>query len=467
MEQIGFLIISLIFTGCATLKIIERYPEDNIPPWVKGAPPDGCFRGVAMNVKDEKEGCRLTLEDVKRQVCNSIGLEIREEYERRVMAYNDQVDRKIVADLKCTSAALLEDIDSSIRDTYFEKWIQKTRYGKEYFCNYYVLVYYPQTKINVMKRKTAEENEKRLHSLEQSLAFGDEQKNKGDLIKALRSYVYALFIADTLFSSREIRVLECTYKVADLVGSLHLSRVSNYSEKPKSMHNVSLKAMVNEVPAVNLPVRFELVSGNGSIDALVFTDAEGIATSQVEMASIQEDNEVRAFIDLTDIFSIDNRLTHFNEVKSVNFVFSTLSKVANVQGGTLYIDKEKESWLKKIPVLKFDLRELNGMGAAFDRYKIELKGLFECKHWLTGKVKSWSRSEVGDFNLNKKMRIEPKSKMNGVLKCNAWLINTFKKMSKEKHSKKIQLILTLYGKDDNGNPCEATMESTPIAENPF
>jgi len=467
MEQIGFLIISLIFTGCATLKIIERYPEDNMPPWVKGAPPDGCFRGVAMNVKDEKEGCRLTLEDVKRQVCNSIGLEIREEYERRVMAYNDQVDRKIVADLKCTAAALLEDIDSSVEDTYFEKWVQKTQYGKEHFCNYYVLVRYPQSKIDEMKSKTEHENEKRLQSLEKCLSFGGEQEKRGDFMEALRTYIYALFIADTLFKNSKIRALECAYEVASLISSLRLVGMGNYVEEHASTHKVVVKASENDVPITNVPVRFEIVSGKGSMGPLVFTDKDGIASSRVSMISIQPDNRIRAFIDFSDILSVDKRLLRLNEIKEVNFVFSTLSKVANVQGGTLCVEKKKESWLKRTPVLEFDLREVNGLGAAFDRYKIEVKGLFESKHWLNRKIKSWSRSEVGDFNLNEKIIVEPKSRVKSVMECNAWLINTFKNISKEKHCKKIELILTLYGKDNNRNPCEVTMESTPIAENPF
>ena len=185
------------------------------------------------------------------------------------------------------------------------------------------------------------------------------------------------------------------------------------------------------------------------------------------MTSIQPDNEIRAFIDLSDILSIDKRLLPLNEIRQVNFVFSTLSKVANVQGGTLYVVKKKESWLKRIPVLRFDLREVNGLGAAFDRYKIEVKGLFESKHWLTRKVKSWSSSEVGEFNLNKKIKIGPKRKVKGTLECNAWLISTFKSMSKEKHCKKIELILILYGKDSKGHPCKVTLQSTSIAENSF
>lgn len=465
MEQIGFLIISLIFTGCATLKIIERYPEDNMPPWVKGAPPDGCFRGVAMNVKDEKEGCRLTLEDVKRQVCNSIGLEIREEYERRVMAYNDQVDRKIVADFKYTSAALLEDIESGIKDTYFEKWMERTDYGKKYFYNYYILVYYPQEKIGEMKRKTAQENDERLSSLKKCISIGEMEEMKGDFIKALRSYIYGLKVADTLFVNRETNILGCTYRIATLVSSLHLVKLSNYSEKPDSKHRVSTRAGIGNILAVNVPVRFEISSGEGKVEPLVFTDVSGIASSSVKMNSICEDNQIRAFVDLTDILSADCRLAFLNEIKEAEFTFSTLSKVANVQGGTLYVDKRKESWFKKTSLLKFDLREVNGLGAAFDRYDLEVKGLFKRKHWLTGRVDSWSKSEVGSFNLNDRIAVKEKSKARGILEWNVWLTDTFKSMSKEKHCKEIQLILTLYGKDDNGSSCKVALQSTPIAVN--
>jgi len=448
------------------MKVIERYPEGNIPEWVKGVVPEGCFRGVAMDARDEKEGWRLALEDVKRQICNAIGFEIREEYERKVMAYNDRVDRKIVADLRCTSAALLEDIDSSIRDTYFEKWMRKTRYGKEYSCNYYLLVYYPQIKIELMKRKTSEENEKRLQSLERCLSFGEEQENKGDFMEALRTYIYALFVADTLFKNSEIRALECTYKVASLISSLRLIGAGNYVEEHASTHKVAVKASANEVPAVDVPVRFEIVSGKGSLDPLVFTDRDGLAFSRVSMASIQPDNRIRAFVDFSDILSIDKRLLSLSEVKNIDFVFSTLSKVANVQGGTLCVDKKRESLFKKIPVFMFDIREVNGLGAVFDRYDIEVKGLFEHKHWLTGRIRSWSRSEVGSFHLGEKVAIEAKGTTKVVSKWNVWLMDTFETMSKEKHCKKIQLILTLHGKDSNGNICKVSMESTPMRANP-
>ena len=467
MKKIGLLIIFLVFTGCATTRIIERYPEDAISPWVKGTPPIGCFRGIAINAGNEREGWYFALEDAKKQICNAIGFETREQYERIVMAYNDRVDKKIVADFKCTSAAFLEDIESSIKDTYFEKWIQKTHYGKEHFCNYYVLIYYPQTKIDQMKRKTEKENEKRLHSIERCLSFGKEQESKGEFMKALRTYIYALFIADTLFRNSEIRALECTYKTAELIASLRLVGMGNYVEEHTSAHKVVVKASVNDVPIINVPVRFEIISGKGRLNPLVFTNREGLASSRVRVTSIQRDNRIRAFVDFSDILLIDKRLLPFNEIKQVNFVFSTLSKVANVQGGTLYVVKKKESWLKRIPVLRFDLREVNGLGATFDRYKIEVKGLFESKHWLTRKVKSWSSSEVGEFNLNKKIKIGPKKEVKGILECNAWLTNTFKSMSKEKHCKKIELILILYGKDNKGHPCKVTLQSTSIAENSF
>jgi hypothetical protein len=447
------------------MKVVERWPQDAVSPWVKGTPPTGYFRGIAINASNEREGWHMALDDVKKQICSSIGFETREEYERQVMAYNNQVDRKIIADFKCTSAALLEDIDSSIKDTYFEKWMQKTHYGKEYFANYYVLVYYPQAKINEMKRKTEEENEKRLSCLDKCLSFAKQEKEKGNFFEALRSYIYALFIANTLFRDREIRVLECKYRIAALVSSLHLLKVSNYSEKPNSMHRVLVKAIVDDIPALNVPVEFEITFGEGKLDRLVFTDKNGLASSTVEMNSIREDNRIRALIDLTEILSADNRLLVLNEIKEVEFIFSTLSKVANVQGGTLYVEKQKAGFLKKIPVLKFDLTELNGLGTTFDRYDVEVKGLFEHKHWLTGRVDSWSISETGSFNLNDKLTVKEKCKAGGILEWNPWLTETFKSMSKEKYCRKIQLILTLHGKDYNGNSCKVALQSTPIAVN--
>lgn len=166
-EKLGLLaIFYFLITGCATLRMVERSPDHAPPEWVKGTPPVGSFRGMAIHASNEKEGWYVALDDVKRQICNAIGFETREEYERKVIAYNDQVDKSVVADLKCTSAAFLEDIDSSVEDTYFEKWTEKTRYGKGYFCNYYVLVRYAQSKINEMKRKTEEQNVIRLDSLQ-------------------------------------------------------------------------------------------------------------------------------------------------------------------------------------------------------------------------------------------------------------------------------------------------------------
>lgn len=445
------------------MKMVECWPKDAISPWVKGAPPSGYFRGIAVNARNEREGWHMALNDAKKQICNSIGFETREKYERKVMVYNSQIDKRVIADLKCTSAALLEDIDSSIKDTYFERWMERTQYGKKYFCNYYVLVHYPQTKINEMKRKTAQENGKRLHNLEKCLSFGEQEESKGNLMKALRTYIYALFIADTLFRNREVRALECTYKVAGLVSSLRLLKELNYSEKPRSMHSVSVRANIGDVPAMNMPVRFEIISGEGIVAPLVFTNKDGIASSGIDMSSIRGDNQVKAFIDLSDILAIDKRLSPLNEIKQVNFTFSTLSKVANVQGGTLYVDKKKESWFKKISLLKFDLREVNGLGAAFDRYDLEVKGLFKRKHWLSGRVKSWSKSEIGSFNLNDKITIKGKGRAKGVLEWNSWLTDTFKSMSKEKYCREILLTLTLYGKDYNGNSCKVTLESTPIA----
>jgi hypothetical protein len=447
------------------MKMVERWPQDAVSPWVKGTPPTGYFRGIAINASNEREGWHMALDDVKKQICSSIGFETREEYERQVMAYNNHVDRKIIADFKCTSAAFLEDIDSSIKDTYFEKWMQKTHYGKEYFANYYVLVYYPQAKINEMKRKTEEENEKRVMCLGKCLSFAKQEKEKGNFFEALRSYIYALFIAHTLFRDREIHVLECKYRIAALVSSLHLLKVSNYSEKPNSMHRVSVKASIDNVPAVNVPVRFEINSGEGKLERIVFTDKNGIASSTVQMSSVSEDNRIRAFIDLIEILSADNRLLVLNEIKEVEFIFSTLSKFANVQAGTLYVDERKESWFKNTSLLKFDLREVNGLGAVFDRYDVEVKGLFEHRHWLTGRTDSWSKSEVGSFNLNDKLTVKEKGKARGVLEWNPWLTETFKSMSKEKYCRKIQLILTLHGKDYNGNSCKVALQSTPIAVN--
>jgi len=467
MKKLGFMIIfCLIFTGCATMKMVERWPQDAISPWVKGAPPSGCFRGIAINVSNEKKGWHTALEDVKKQVCSSIGFETREEYEKRVTAYNDQVDKKIIADFRYTSAALLEDINSSIKDTYFERWMQKTNYGKKYFCNYYVLVHYPQARINEMKYKTEQGNEKRLRSLEKSFAFAEEQANKGEYVKALRTYIYALFIADTLFVNSELRALECIYKIASLITSLRLIAMKNYFERPGSLNKVSVRLMMDGMPAEGVPVRFENRSGTGRVEPLVISSKAGIANSAVQMTSIRADNEIRAFVDLSHILSIDERLLPFNEVKQVSFIFSTLSEIANVQGGTLYVDKKKESWFKKTHILKFDLREVNGLGAAFDRYDLEVKGLFKHKHWLTGRVDSWSRSEVGSFNLSDRIKIKRKGRIEGVLEWNIWLIDTFKAISKEKYCREIQLTLTLFGKDYNGNLCRAIVQSTPMPVNP-
>jgi hypothetical protein len=467
MKKFGLVVIfCVLFTGCATLKMTERWPRKEMSAWVKGAPPTGCFRGMAINAPNEREGWQIALDDVKKQICSSIGFETREECEKRVMAYSDQVDKKIVADFKCTSAALLEDIESGIKDTYFEKWMERTDYGKKYFCNCYILVYCPREKIDEMKRKTAQENEERLSSLKKCISVGEMEEMEGDFIKALRSYIYGLKIADTLFNGRETNILGCTYRIAALVSSLHLVKLSNYSEKPGSKHRVSVRASIGNIPAANVPVRFEISSGEGRVEPLVFTDGSGIASSGVKMNSICEDNQIRAFIDLTDILSADGRLAFLNEIKEVEFTFSTLSKVANVQGGTLYVDREKESWFKKILVLRYDLREINDLGAEFDRYDIEVRGLFEHKHWLTGRMESWSRSEVGSFNLNERIVIEAKDKKTVVSKWNAWLMDTFRNVSKEKHCRKIQLILTLYGKDYNGNICKVIMESTPMPANP-
>lgn len=465
-ENFLVVICCLVVSGCATLKMVERSSEKPLSSWVKGTPPTGYFRGIAINASNEKEGWHTALDDVKKQICNAMGFEIREEYERKVIAYNDKVDKSVVADLKCTSVAFLEDIDSSVEDTYFEKWMQKTRYGKKYFCNYYILVYYPESKIDEMKRKTEEENQKRISSLERCLLFGEEQENNGEFMKALRTYIYAVFIANTLFKNSEIRASECVYKLIYLIASLRLKGIGNYVEEHASTHKVVVKATMNDVPAINVPIKLEITSGQGKVNPVVFTDKDGSASSRVSMTSIQQDNGIRAFVNFSDILSVNERLLPVNEIKEVNFVFSTLSKVANVQGGTLYVDKKRESLFKKIPVLMFDIREVNGLGAVFDRYDIEVKGMFERKNWLTGKVKSWIRSEVGNFNLNEKILIEAKGKKTVVSKWNAWLMDTFKSMSKEKHCRKIQLILTLYGKDDNGNICKVSMESTPMPANP-
>jgi len=242
--------------------------------------------------------------------------------------------------------------------------------------------------------------------------------------------------------------------------------MKNYFERPGSLNKVSVRLMMDGMPAEGVPVRFEIRSGTGRVEPLVISSKAGIANSAVQMTSIRADNEIRASIDLGYILSIDERLLPFNEVKQVSFIFSTLSRIANVQGGTLYVNKKKESWLKKVRVLEYDLREVNGLGAEFDRYNIEVKGLFERKNWLTGKVKSWSRSEVGNFNLDEKIVIKAKGKKRVVSKWNVWLMDTFKSMSKEKHCKKIQFILTLHGKDSNGNVCKVSMESTPMPANP-
>ncbi|HCJ67090.1 MAG TPA: hypothetical protein DHV62_07150 [Elusimicrobia bacterium] len=450
------IVICLFLFGCATLKVINT-SHKIVPEWVYGSIAQGHFRGIAMDASNPKEGFAFAVDDVKAQISRAIGCELRDEYERKVIAYRGEIDKKIVADFKCTSSSLLEDVESNVKDTYWQEYREKTRYGKRYFYKYYVLVHYPQRKIDAMRRKTLQENQNRLKQMEKCLSFGEKEVSKGNFVEALQTYIYALFISDTLFRNRNMYVEKCINKIGNIINSLTIVMNSNYKERPSSERRVSVLVKIDEAPAKNVPVKFEIIEGEGKPDKIVYTDNKGIAISKVDMRSVRVDNRARAFIDLSDVLTVDSRLCGFNKPKEVNFIFSTLDKIANIESGSLSV--EKKGWLlnKKL-FFKFDLKETHGLGVTFNWYEVRLNATYENKPWFRER-EIWSNSLEGSFNLNDAIRIPGGGIVQNEIEWSQWFYEALRTLAKKKYFKRVNFVFTLRGKDDNDNPQEIRLES--------
>jgi len=319
-------------------------PQQSLPPasikpsFIEQVPP-GHYLGISNECQQLAEAKEDSMQNVIKQILQQIGAEYNLEFEKQTYAKDNQVGVNVKDRFSYNTAGILADIE--VKDSYFEK--VKGKYV------FYTLVYFPQSKIIRARQLIEEENIKRLAQYELFIEKGKDFESQSKILDALNNYRYACNQAEYLFKRKEIKRTFATSNIENLLSRITLETVANYNQR--NMHYVICKALYNNKPVSDIPVRFQIIEGKGSITPVSYSNSDGFAQSDVNISKEHPDNKIRAWIDIEGISS------------AVVFNFSSIEPKPVISASPLEVRNN---------CFVFELKERNDVDVVFDQYEVSI-----------------------------------------------------------------------------------------------
>lgn len=476
VKTILHIVFFILVTGCASQKklhvvtVVDNSSQIE-PYWISSQMP-GDFIGIGERPSKD-EAYRAALRDLKTRIGEEIGVELevitsgsKIETETGVAETHD-VEFSILMD------AILRDVNSTITDTYWEHCrLQTGRRQFNDFFRYYVRAEVRSSFIDSLRFLTREANEERLSAVSEHLENARGFIRDGSLVQpvmAIQEYTQALGIARNLFYGREFHSRICINEFHELINSLKLIPIQNYSEVRPERHWLEFQVFAGPAKAEGVKIAFRLERGQGRIQSFGITDKDGVVRCAVhEMYSLLPDNRLTAQFDLNDQLAYLATINYPVISKGIGNIqklladkasvqqFSTKAKIARVESGSLEIKNVygyHRGFFRRIDRLnlRFYLREMNGRGVTFDEYELEVTSWF--------KTGFFSRKQ-SEETVTRMFRFEDPLEI-GYLEGKEFELKTMPRLSsiinelKTSHEmtiKKLQIRIRLLGKDEANNP---------------
>ena len=485
--------LALIFAGCATYQIVQtptKIPPEiptiepvkiEKPDWIVEVPPS-YFLGCATKSSSIGEGQREALRDAAEQIISAIGSRIKFEFREKIKVLNDKITKEIIDDYEAKGEAILKDL--TIKKRHFEQY--KISDNQYQFYDVYILVWYPEEKIEEARKTLIEFENKKINQIEDAHREAIESRKKGYVIEAISQYLVCLKLLKRWPELKESYKDKMISEISSLLTSLQLYATENYEyrnpEKQKFVVMCVIKEKDREFPAISVPVEFGFDNGSGDLDKIAVTDNKGIAESKIyRVYSSVDENKIYAKILLDEVITTSDssqlfdeeakvRLEKLMESKKVICLFSSVLKKAKVKTSNLKIiiyewGKQKQSLFSVLKEIKSaaiigNLKEFSGIGVTYDRYQI----VVDCLYPFGLPNISKSKTQSFDMILPEPILLKPNGSANFLFSLDSAIISLINHLRKQYSQETIQLSCKFYGVDENGNQNCVEVSSSKISE---
>ena len=154
---------------------------------------------------------------------------------------------------------------------------------------------------------------------------------------------------------------------------------------------------------------------------------------------------------------IDSNLP--DNIKEHKKIIKEVLKRSRVKASTMKIKAVKTGLVRQVVgIISLDmlLQELNGVGANFDTYEIQLI----CTHNYG--FRSVQEERIGKFFFQQPIPIEPLGLIRLIISTDGWLRKQINDMNRLLSSDRVTVIVSIYGKDDHGYAIEANSKGNLI-----
>lgn len=359
------------------------------PTFIEQVPP-GHYLGISVECQQLAEAREDSIQNIIKQIFQQIGAEYNLEFEKETNAEDNQVVVNVSDRFSYNTAGLLADIE--VKDSYYEKIN-----GMYVF---YALVYFPQTKIIRARKIIEEENSKRLAQYELFIEKGKDFESKGKIIDALNNYRYARNQAEYLFKGKDIKKVFATSNIENLLSRITLETVTNYNQRNR--HYVICKALYNNKPVSDIPVRFQLIEGKGTITPVSYSNSDGFVQSDVNVNKEHPNNKIRAWI---NIEGVDANLV---------FNFSSVEPKPIISASPLEVNNN---------CFTFELKESNDVDVVFDQYEVLINAAYKNASFINYYIARVDNSKHASrsFNLLNPIKIEGGTSQLVKIPFNSWI----------------------------------------------
>jgi len=356
---IGMLVIFLI-SGCALFslrpgwKLVERSQKKK-PSWViKEQKADDkylYFSGIRTNALRLEDGESDAVKNAARKIVEYFGQEGVILYEKR----RTEIETQLLDQVKFKGAAAVRA--AKLQEMYYEKWQSIARDKVQFSYDVYVLIRYP---IKELEEEKAAQRKKAIELTKGALALSQNAKGalaQGRLRESIAQYAKALDFLSRVTILTEIspevnnETLEAEIKsdLEAIIAKIKTESKGSGQEaivkkplKQPLILEVSYQAKEKSLPVRGLPVSFEFVKGEGSLQTLTTTDNNGVASCRVwRVDSSLKPNVVEGSIDV-------RRLLGKKKDEEIDKTFLKLASLKERYTFNSYLPREKKVFLVKV-----------------------------------------------------------------------------------------------------------------------
>jgi len=318
-KNLSLVFISLvILNGCATVGTVKKIGEEikissqPLPQWIN-IKPRGYFVGMSGDRKEEGEARDEALKNAQRLIIESLGVKVASKAIEEVITTGSTKD---VLSSDVFSQAQIEVIGKNIlkvtaEEYYTEKWQRTTFQGIEYFYKSWAKVRFSEEEHQEFIKNTVN---KTLSLAKDFVKEGEELIKNEKYASGIDKFVISV---NSLHSIEDFGVLpvELSGEIKKFATSLKEKILTFYSkieiipinekitaiagkglEEPLKL-KVFFKEDNKKKPIGNFPVKFKFIKGEGEIENIKTTDAQGIVLCNVyKISEKSQENVIEAMV---------------------------------------------------------------------------------------------------------------------------------------------------------------------------